>query len=759
MMQSSLLLRIFSPHPIFNFVNIVRFSTYLFLQYGLDGCIIQAWKYKFSQNSFSGARRKGVRWMHTEQYERDSLTGLLSYTSFQKAVALYTEVDPKGMENGKYAMLCFNLQRFKVINDLFGSDGGDKLLLYVAKQIERLGGENCLASRTHSDHFCLFIPITDDSLPGRLDAFTETIENCAPDFEIICHVGVYVTNRSDIRPDGMIARALLACSFVKEAVDKRYIYYNPSMRTQLLLEQEIINNMGKALEEEHFKVYYQPQYNHTTGQLVGAEALVRWLHPTRGIISPGVFIPVLEKNNFIVKLDLFVFEKTCALLRRMIDEKVQPVPLSVNVSRLDILYPDMPEQMEAIRRKYDVPVEWLRVEITESAIMDGIEKLTSFIEKMHKLGFNVEMDDFGSGYSSLNMLKNLDLDTLKLDMRLLSDEGSSKNNGAVILTGLVRMAKWLGLPIIGEGVEHKEQADFLASIGCSYVQGFLYSRPIPEEDFFETVKNQSIGEIKPPMQLIENMNSAQFWNPMSIETLIFNSYVGGAAVMEYRNGRVDLVRVNKKFIKELGEDLTEEDVLKWQPFDFMDDKNRQIMLDTVHLVIKTNEEQECETWSQTPIHHKPICMRVSMRMIGNSSDNVMFYILIRNVTTEKNTMCDMVRREKLFRAASEQVNIYYWEYDIKTKKMSPCFRCMRDLGLPEEVTDYPESAIEQHVISPEGAERYRVLMQSIDAGLASAEAVIPLTDDHIPFRIRYTTEFDEQGNPVKAYGSAVPAGE
>ena len=317
--------------------------------------------------------------MHTEQYERDSLTGLLSYTSFQKAVALYTEVDPKGMENGKYAMLCFNLQRFKVINDLFGSDGGDKLLLFVAKQIERLGGENCLASRTHSDHFCLFIPITDDSLPGRLDAFTETIENCAPDFEVICHVGVYVTNRSDIRPDGMIARALLACSFVKEAVDKRYIYYNPSMRTQLLLEQEIINNMGKALEEEHFKVYYQPQYNHTTGQLVGAEALVRWLHPTRGIISPGVFIPVLEKNNFIVKLDLFVFEKTCALLRRMIDEKVQPVPLSVNVSRLDILYPDMPEQMEAIRRKYDVPVEWLRVEITETALIEDPESLRSLI--------------------------------------------------------------------------------------------------------------------------------------------------------------------------------------------------------------------------------------------------------------------------------------------------------------------------------------------------------------------------------------------
>ncbi len=695
--------------------------------------------------------------MYKGQTELDSLTGLLSYTAFQKAVALYADVDAKGMENGRYAMLCFNILRFKVINDLFGSNGGDDLLIFVAKQIKKIGGEDCLATRTHSDHFCLFLPLDQINLNEKLDQFTNVIENCAPDFEVICHIGIYVTNRADIRPDGMIARALLACSFVKESLNKRYIYYNTSMRTQLLLEQEIINNMGKALEEEHFIVYYQPQYNHTNGQLVGAEALVRWQHPKKGLISPAVFIPVLEKNNFIVKLDLFVFEKTCALIRRMLDEKMNMVPISVNVSRLDILYPDMPEQMEAIRQKYDVPVEWLRVEITESAIIDGIEKLTQFIEKMHKLGFNIEMDDFGSGYSSLNMLKNLDLDTLKLDMRLLSDEGSSKNNGAVILTGLVRMAKWLGLPIIGEGVEHKEQADFLASIGCSYVQGFLYSRPIPEKDFIELLKRQSTGEIKAPMQFIENLNTAQFWNPMSLETLIFNNYAGGAAVMEYRNGRVDLVRVNKKFIRELGENLTEEDVLKWQPFDHMDEENKKLFIETAHKAIETDTEQECETWSETPLYHKPICMRVSMRMIAHSSDNVMFYILTRNITNEKNSMCDIARREKLFRAASEQINVYYWEYDIKTKQMAPCFRCMRDLGLPELLHNYPESAIECGVIPPEAADKYRMLMRSIDAGLAQAEIVIPLTMDRVPFRVRYTTEFDEQGNPVKAYGSAVPA--
>lgn len=694
--------------------------------------------------------------MPNEPYDYDSLTGLLSYSSFQQAVNAVIAENQQGVEQGKYAMLSFNIQRFKVINDLFGSASGDSLLIYVADQIRKIGGEDCLASRTHSDHFCLFVSIEDLPLDSRLDAFSHTIETCAPDFEVICHIGVYVTQRADIASDGMIARALLACSFVKNSLDKRYIYYHPSMRDELLLEQEIINNMGRALEEEHFKIYYQPQYNHVTGQLVGAEALVRWLHPVKGLISPGVFIPVLEKNNFITKLDMYVFEKTCAFLRRMLDNGLTPVPLSVNVSRLDILYPDLPEQMEAIRRKYDVPVEWLRVEITESAILGGIEKLTSFIEKMHKLGFYIEMDDFGSGYSSLNMLKNLELDTLKLDMRLLSDEGN-KNNGAVILTGLVRMAKWLGLPIIGEGVEHKEQADFLASIGCSYVQGFLYSRAIPEEEFYRLIQQKQLGEIKPPMQMIENMNATQFWNPMSIETLVFNNYAGGAAVMEYRDNRMDLVRVNKKFISELDKNLTEEDVMKWQPFDNMDDHNKQIMLQTADLAVQTGEEQECETWSTTPVTGKPICVRVHMRMITQSSDGVMLYLLIRNITQEKKTLNDLIRNEKLFRAASEQVNIYYWEYDVATKDMMPCFRCIRDLCLPTLLHNYPDSAIERGVIAPEGAERYRLLHRSIDAGLAQAEIVIPLTADKIPFRIRYTTEFDENGKPIKAYGSAVPA--
>ena len=159
--------------------------------------------------------------MFRDVYENDSLTGLLSYSSFQKAVSSMAEQDPKGMENGRYAMLCFNILRFKVINDLFGSDGGDQLLVFIANQIKKVGGEGCLATRTHSDHFCLFIPFVDHLLNERLDAFTNIVENCAPDFEVICHVGIYVTNRADIRPDSMIARALLACSFVKESLEKR----------------------------------------------------------------------------------------------------------------------------------------------------------------------------------------------------------------------------------------------------------------------------------------------------------------------------------------------------------------------------------------------------------------------------------------------------------------------------------------------------------------------------------------------------------
>ena len=523
-----------------------------------------------------------------------------------------------------------------------------------------------------------------------------------------------------------------------------------------LTEREMEGIMEEALAEKQFLAYYQPQYNHTTGLLVGAEALVRWKHPNHGLIAPANFIPLFEKNGFITKLDLYVFEQVCIFLRKCIDEKLPLVAISTNFSRYDIFQPDFVEELETIRLRHDVPVKYLRVEITESSVMGNHTQANEVMKALHEHGYVVEMDDFGSGYSSLNVLKDIDMDIVKLDMLFLSEEGS-RHRGGIILSSVVRMFKWLGLPVIAEGVESIEQADFLKSIGCDYMQGYLYAKPLPGEEFYALLGSKSIGRMVPQLKVIDNLNVNEFWDPRSQETLIFNNFVGGAAIFSYYQGKVEILRVNQKYLREMGMNMSEKDVIRMDPLGVFDDENRKIYLDMLDKATIMGDEQECETWrslSSSCCGEERVCIRSTVRLIGKSRDNYLFYAAIRNITAEKERFNSIIDNERRFKAASEQVNIYYWEYTVATHEMRPCFRCMRDLGLPALLTNYPDSAIEMGIFPPEVADMYRDWHRQIAEGVPELEAVIPLTMDRVPFRVRYTTEFDENGRPVKAYGSA-----
>lgn len=526
---------------------------------------------------------------------------------------------------------------------------------------------------------------------------------------------------------------------------------------QLFDENEIVRSFADALQQGQFFIHYQPQYNHSSGLMVGAEALVRWNHPTRGLVPPDAFIPVLESNNLITRLDYYVFEQACISLRRWIDSGLPLVPLSVNFSRRDIFQPDFVQQLERIREKHAVPVNYLRLEITESAFAGNGPQANDVVCALHKSGYIVEMDDFGSGYSSLNVLKDIDVDILKLDMLFLSDEHGS-NRGGTILSFVVRMAKWLGLPVIAEGVETLHQADFLRSIGCDQVQGYLYSRPLPQKEFESLLLRSSVDLSLPKVQLIDSLDAGNFWNPESQETLIFSNYVGGAAifVLDNRNS-LELLRVNQKYMQEIGMNLSEKEILQRDPMAVFDEHNRKIYMDMLKRAMATDEEQECETWrsiSSACCGDERICIRSTVRMIGQSESTHLFYAMIRNITAEKRMHTEILDSERRFKVASEQANIYYWEYTVATREMRPCFRCMRDLGLPALLTNYPDSAIEMGVFPPEIADMYRDWHRQIAEGVKELEAVIPLTVGRVPFRVRYTTEFDENGRPVKAYGSA-----
>ena len=314
-------------------------------------------------------------------------------------------------------------------------------------------------------------------------------------------------------------------------------------------EQELLDSFDEALLNNHIFVVYQPKINHATGRMVGAEALMRWTHPVYGMQYPSDFIPVLEKNDLIYKADLAVFEAVCRFLRKCLDNGETPVPVSVNMSRYDIYRKDYVEQIENLRKSYDIPVKYLHVEITESSAIGGMELVSDVLRQLHEYGYVVEMDDFGSGYSSLNVLKDLAVDVIKLDMRFLSGEIGGR--GGTIISAIVRMAKWLGTPVIAEGVETMEQADYMKSISCKYVQGYLYSKPVAEDEFREKMGQLEHEPLTPAMDLINSMEAGRFWDPRSMETIIFNNFVGGAVIFTYHNGDAEILKVNKKYIKEM----------------------------------------------------------------------------------------------------------------------------------------------------------------------------------------------------------------
>ena len=526
---------------------------------------------------------------------------------------------------------------------------------------------------------------------------------------------------------------------------------------RIMTEAEFLSNFDDAINYDHIYVNYQAQVNHSTGRLVGAEALMRWKHPVYGMQYPSNFIPVLEKNNLIYKADLHVFELVCKFQKRCIEEDIPLIPISVNMSRYDIYNNEYVDAIEEIRKKYDVPVKYLRIEVTESSAIGGMELVSSVLGRLHSYGYLVEMDDFGSGYSSLNILKDLPVDLIKLDMIFMS--GDIGGRGGTILSSIVQMAKWLDTPVIAEGVETVELADYLKSIGCSYIQGYLYSKPLEENDFIEYTKTLKHEPMRTSMSLINSMDSGRFWNPDSMETLIFSNFAGPACifVFDMYDRSVEMARVNQKYMREIGQGRNEKDILKGDAWEALDGENRQIYENAIVRAIESNEEETCETWRlicTDMCGDEEICVRSSIRVIGRGGDKYLIYAMVRNITEEKKRSDEIELSEKRFMSAFEQANVYAWEYDIATKDMRPCYRCMRDLGLPPVVRNYPEPAIEDGIFPPEVADQYRDMMRQIDEGVGTIEAIIPLTVGRVPFHVRYTTEYDETGKPLKAYGSA-----
>lgn len=415
----------------------------------------------------------------------DSLTGMYSKDYFyRKAEEIIINTPDPG-----FHVICSNIENFSLINDMYGLSVGDELLCRVADMLMECIQDHGICGRINADVFAFLIenpyPFDKETIEQKIIELNEWFGRCI----IKIDFGIYTIDSLDVSMNIACDRAMSACKSIKGKFDKLFAYYDDTIRLKKLYIQAITNNMQAALDEKQFQVYFQPKYALNSETISGAEALVRWFSPTEGFLSPAEFIPVFEKNGFITELDKYVWEETCIMLRKCLDENIPIVPVSVNVSRTDLYYPDLPEIILGLVQKYNLDTELLHLEITESAYTENPEPIIKAVSKLRHYGFIIEMDDFGQGYSSLNMLSDLPIDILKLDMKFVQNTADMPDsNGKNITSFVIQLAKWMNLTVTAEGVETRDQVNHLKDMNCDQAQGYYFARPMPEEDYINLLK-------------------------------------------------------------------------------------------------------------------------------------------------------------------------------------------------------------------------------------------------------------------------------
>lgn len=410
----------------------------------------------------------------------DSLTGAYNKEYFCDAARKLLNDNPRK----DYFILLSDVRNFKMINELFGRQVGDKVLIQISQLLEQHVRPGAIYARYTDDRFAVIAEwegFDEKLLADRIRNDTYLTGDLS--YPVIIHTGIYKIVERDLPITAMVDRAQMALNNIKTEYNTRIAYYDEDLRENLIWEQMITGELDEALAEGQIRPYLQPQMN-TDGKMEGAEVLVRWLHPTQGLLSPAKFLPVFEKNGMIAEVDSYIWEEACKILAKWKKEGRDQLYLSINISPKDFYYMDVYQVITDLVKKYDIDLHNLHLEITETVLLTEMEKRLALIQRLQSDGFKVEMDDFGSGYSSLNMLKDIPVDVLKIDMVFLR-KTKYVEKAKQILRTIIEMSYRLGIDAITEGVETKEQVDMLTDMGCRMFQGYYFSKPIPLQEFEE----------------------------------------------------------------------------------------------------------------------------------------------------------------------------------------------------------------------------------------------------------------------------------
>ena len=598
--------------------------------------------------------------------DTDEKSGLYTRNAFVRYTRQYLQEHP----SEKLILMRWDIDNFKVYNDINGVKAGDEYLrkvgLYYLNHSEN-SKDLVLYGRYNAEHFVSLRKAELFNPKLVLSDIYTLLHDISPDFDFSVRIGLYAIDNPAVDVSLMCDRADMALQSLKQNYQLTYAWYDESMRKDLVNEHELINATKPALDNHEFIIYYQPIVNCSARTVVKAEALVRWMSPAKGLISPGVFIPVLEKSGLIYELDKYVWDNVCRTIRGWKDKGLNVPSISVNISRIDFYHHDIYDSISGLIEKYDLEPSYLNLEVTESAYMDDPSQLSEVIQKLRSSGFRIEMDDFGSGYSSLNTLKNMPVDSVKLDMNFINDNTGTKaenHKGGKILSSVVRMVHDIGLPIVAEGVETEFEAEYLKSIGCYLMQGYYFSKPLPETELLAFIADKELSDTDALKERIGKMDTIDFLEATPQSTLLFNTFIGGAGIVEYTKNTLSGLRLNDMFFKIIGVSRETYDPYLYDMMQRITPRCRPIMQDALQKAIDTQEESYCEIRT-LPFNDgsEGSWLACRMRYLSKKAEGHLLFLSIENITKQKTAALSDSLYKSIFMNVPAGVAVYKMDSD------------------------------------------------------------------------------------------------
>ena len=505
----------------------------------------------------------------------NALTGLY----FDKAFFEEVENFLKTAEKKTYCMMAIDVEHFRLYNQLHGMEEGDNLLRFIAEMLRTYrDSQGGVIGYLGGDNFALVTEYNKETLDQLREGIRDEIRRKNNTTGYPPAYGIYTIVDPLESASVMYHRATLALSYVIGNYTSRVKEYYPDMDGKAEEEIRRLSEIQEGMDNDEFTFFIQPQCDISKGKIVGGESLVRWMKPEKGLIPPGMFIPVLEKNGFIADLDRVVWAKVVQWLRACLDRGYHPVPISINVSRIDIFSLDVPKYLISLVEQYDVSPDLLKIEITESAYAEDGDSIVETVNRLREYGFIVMMDDFGSGYSSLNMLKSVPVDVLKMDMRFLEINENEEEKGVGILESVVNMARQMRIPIVVEGVETQAQENLLRKMGCSYTQGYLYYKPMPIADFEKIlVDEDNLDHSGFWYRQAESIHLREFLDTNLFNDTVINNILGPAVFYDMHGKNIEITRVNEQYFKLAGIPRQEQEDYRKKFWNSVRDDDRQLL--------------------------------------------------------------------------------------------------------------------------------------------------------------------------------------